>query len=108
MNNRPKPPTAHVSLAEAMELGPPPRDNLAVPVFARNAIEVEFYMPKGYDAQQPHERDEVYVVARGTALFFDGDRRYPVFPGSFIFVEAGQLHRFEEFSDDFATWVLFF
>ena len=28
-------------------------------------------------------------------------------PGDVIFVEAGATHRFEEFGDDFATWVVF-
>ena len=28
--------------------------------------------------------------------------------GSFVFVAAGQEHRFEQFSADFAVWVFFF
>jgi mannose-6-phosphate isomerase-like protein (cupin superfamily) len=60
------------------------------------------------DAQQPHDRDEVYVVARGDALFFDGETRRPVEAGAFVFVAAGQVHRFEEMSADFAAWVLFY
>jgi mannose-6-phosphate isomerase-like protein (cupin superfamily) len=60
------------------------------------------------DRQKPHERDEVYVVARGAGQFFDGSERRAVAPGSFIFVAAGQPHRFEEFSGDFAVWVFFY
>jgi mannose-6-phosphate isomerase-like protein (cupin superfamily) len=99
---------AHVSLVEALAKGPPPENNLAVPIFAHGSLEVELYAPRGYDPQKPHRRDEVYLVARGAATFFDGQQRYEVAPGSFLFVAAGQPHRFENLSDDFAVWVLFF
>jgi mannose-6-phosphate isomerase-like protein (cupin superfamily) len=98
----------HVSLAEALAKGPPPEGNLAVPIFAHGSLEVELYTPKGQDPQKPHRRDEVYLVSRGTAKFFDGQHRYEVAPGSFLFVAAGQPHRFEDFSDDFAVWVFFY
>lgn len=29
-------------------------------------------------------------------------------PGDLLFVPAGVVHRFEEFTDDFATWVMFY
>lgn len=97
-----------IQLAEALTKGPPPAGNLAVPVFAHGTLEVEFYTPSGRDPQQPHQRDEVYVIARGQGLFFDGSARRPVEPGTFIFVAAGQEHRFEDFTDDFAVWVFFY
>ncbi len=99
---------AQVDLAEALEKGPPPPGNLAVPIFAHGTLAVELYTPHGDDPQQPHERDEIYVVARGTGLFFDGSSRHAVEPGTFIFVATGQVHRFEEFSSDFAVWVFFY
>ena len=102
------PRAAHASLAEALAKGPPPPGNLAVPVFAHGTLEVELYPPVGEDRQAPHERDEVYVVARGTGTFFDGTARYPVEAGAFLFVAAGQPHRFESFSPDFAVWVMFY
>src|SRR5262245_43358418 len=94
--------SAHATLAEALRKGPPPAGNLAVPVFAHGSLEVELYTPEGSDPQKPHERDEVYVVARGSATFFDGDGRHRVEAGSFLFVAAGQPHRFEEISSDLA------
>lgn len=100
--------TAHVDLAEALTQGPPPPGNLAVPIFGHGTLAVEFYTPKGHDPQQPHERDEVYVVARGKGSFFDGVSRRAVEPGTFLFVAAGQVHRFEDFSADFAVWVFFY
>jgi Cupin domain len=99
---------ALVTLTEALSKGPPPAGNLAVPIFAHGSLEVELYTPRERDPQQPHDRDEVYLVARGTGLFFDGTARRPVGPGTFLFVAAGQAHRFEDFSPDFATWVLFY
>lgn len=100
--------TACVALANALALGPPPPGNLAVPVFAHGSLEVEFYTPRDVDLQQPHHRDEVYLVAQGTATFHDGQERFAVMPGSFIFVAAGQSHWFENFSSDFAVWVFFY
>jgi catechol 2,3-dioxygenase-like lactoylglutathione lyase family enzyme/mannose-6-phosphate isomerase-like protein (cupin superfamily) len=99
---------ASMPLATAFALGPPPAGNLAVPVFAHGSLEVEMYQPRGSDPQTPHVRDEVYVVARGTGTFFDGSDRHRVEAGSFLFVPAGRPHRFEDFSADFAVWVLFY
>ena|SRR5688572_16524937 len=99
---------ACVSLAEALSQGPPPVGNLAVPIFAHGSLEVEMYIPKERDPQTPHDRDEVYVVAGGRGTFFDGRERHPVQAGSFLFVAAGQPHRFEDFSADFAVWVFFY
>ncbi len=97
-----------VALADAFALGPPPPGNLAVPVFAHGTLEVELYAPRGTDLQQPHDRDEVYVVARGSAQFWDGRARTRVAAGALLFVAAGQAHRFESMSEDFAVWVLFY
>lgn len=99
---------AQVSLADALALGPPPPGNLAVPVFTHGTLAVEMYQPVGHDLQTPHDRDEVYVVTRGHGSFFDGTSRRAVAPGDFLFVAAGQTHRFEDFSDDFAVWVFFY
>ena len=100
--------TTTVRLEQALAMGPPPPGNLAVPIFSHGSLEAELYTPAGRDPQEPHDRDEVYVVARGSAVFFDGTERRVVEPGSFIFVAAGQVHRFEELSADLAVWVLFY
>lgn len=98
----------HISLMDALKMGPPPAGNLAVPVFNHGSMEAELYTPSGTDPQQPHTRDEIYLVARGSGGFFDGRRLLSVQAGSFIFVPAGVPHRFENFSKDFAVWVLFY
>lgn len=101
-------PCAGVTLQAALDMGPPAPGDLAIPVFRHGTLEVEMYAPGATDKQTPHERDEVYVVARGSARFYDGNDRRDVEPGMFLFVPAGQLHRFEALSADFAVWVLFY
>lgn len=105
---RPSTAAVHVPLAEALTKGPPPPGNLAIPVFSHGSLVVELYTPVGHDSQKPHTRDEIYFVTRGRGLFFDGAQRQSIEPGSFIFVPAGQIHRFEEFSSDFVAWVAFY
>ena len=69
--------------------------------------ELEFYAPQKIDPQTPHSRDEFYIIARGSGTFQVENRSLPFAPGDVLFVEAGIEHRFSNFSDDFATWVLF-
>ena len=38
----------------------------------------------------------------------NGGVRQPFIPGEVLFVPAGVEHRFEDFTEDFATWVFFF
>jgi mannose-6-phosphate isomerase-like protein (cupin superfamily) len=92
---------------EAVALERPP-DNLAIPVLVRHGLEVEYYAPRGSDPQTPHKRDELYVVAAGTASFVAGGRTRPVAAGDFIYVRAREVHRFEDLSADFGVWVVFF
>ena len=79
-----------------------------VEVFAHGSLSVEYYRPKGTDLQQPHTRDEVYVVASGSGVLVNGDEREHFEPGDVLFVPAGRVHRFETFTEDFATWVFFY
>ncbi len=65
------------------------------------------FAPRGVDVQQPHTQDELYIITQGTSDFINGSERKPVKPGDILFVAAGAPHRFEDFSDDFETWVIF-
>ena len=47
-------------------------------------------------------------MTRGKGFFFEGEQRHSIEAGSFIFVPAGQLHRFEDFSSDLVVWVVFY
>jgi mannose-6-phosphate isomerase-like protein (cupin superfamily) len=77
-------------------------------LFEHGSLELEIYAPRGHDPQQPHDRDEIYVVISGTGTFLNGPRRHGFKPGDLLFVPAGTVHRFENFSEDFATWVIFY
>jgi mannose-6-phosphate isomerase-like protein (cupin superfamily) len=77
-------------------------------LLTHGSLELRFYAPKGHDPQTPHTRDELYVVASGTGWFVRADERVPFVPGDALFVAAGVEHRFEDFSDDFSTWVMFY
>jgi len=77
-------------------------------VFEHGTLQVKMYRPVGQDAQKPHSRDELYVIARGSGWFVNGRERHPFQTGDVLFVPAGVEHRFEEFTDDFCTWVVFY
>jgi cupin superfamily acireductone dioxygenase involved in methionine salvage len=79
-----------------------------VELFRHGSMSVEFYQPHEIDTQQPHAQDELYVVASGSGYFVNGDTRYRFEAGEVLFVPAGVEHRFEDFTDDFATWVFFY
>jgi hypothetical protein len=77
-------------------------------LFRHGTLEVEVYKPVEVDRQQPHDRDEVYVVISGSGWFACGGERRPFVPGEVLFAAAGVDHRFEDFTPDFATWVFFY
>ena len=96
-----------VALAESQARRPPP-GNLAVPVLRCGEVEVELYSPVESDPQKPHTRDEIYVIASGSGWFHSGEQRQAFKVGTLLFVPAGIVHRFVDFSPDFSAWVLFF
>jgi mannose-6-phosphate isomerase-like protein (cupin superfamily) len=76
--------------------------------FTHGSMAAEFYAPRGRDLQTPHSRDELYFIARGYGEFVHGGKRHSASPGDTFFVPAGDDHRFENFSHDFVTWVVFY
>lgn len=83
-------------------------DEMYAVLLQRGSLEIGFYQPRDEDPQQPHEQDEVYIVQSGHGHFVVGDNRCPFEAGEALFVPAGVVHRFEDFSDDFAAWVVFY
>jgi mannose-6-phosphate isomerase-like protein (cupin superfamily) len=83
-----------------------------VTALAHGSMSVELFAPGtsglGRDIQQPHSQDELYVVQRGRSAFWLRDECCEVQAGDVLFVPAGAEHRFENFSQDFATWVVFY
>ena len=87
---------------------PIPKGERSAPIFAHGSMLVKYYAPRGTDEQTPHSRDELYVVAQGSGTFVNGDDQHPFSAGDVLFVRAGVPHRFENFTDDFGTWVIFY
>jgi len=97
-----------ITLAEASAMLPGPSGERSWPMFEHGSLLVKLYAPRGTDPQKPHTRDEIYVVARGDGWFANGALRHRITPHDVLFVKAGDVHRFEEFSDDLLLWVFFY
>lgn len=97
-----------VTLREALSRLPGAGGERFSEVLTHGTLAVEIYAPRERDPQTPHTRDEVYVVAQGEGQFVNGPDRHPFGPGDVLFVPAGVEHRFEDFTDDFVTWVIFY
>ena len=100
-----------VTLATA-KAAPVPEGRRSAELMQHGSMTLRFYAPKGVDAQTPHDQDEIYIVQSGKGFVVSGpsetklDRR-AIAPGDAIFVPANHVHRFLEFSPDFAVWVVF-
>ena len=106
-------PQALVSLDDALLKSQLNRQAHYAEPLTHGTMRLGMYTPVGSDPQQPHEQDEIYIVAKGTGTFAIETSsqqvdRYPFGPGAALFVPAGVEHRFEHFSDDLATWVIFY
>lgn len=100
-----------VTLAAAQGAEPEP-GRLSALLLRHGSMSLRFYAPHGSDSQTPHDQDEIYVVATGSATIACGptEDRLEVracAAGDAIFVPAGHVHRFQDMSSDFATWVIF-
>jgi mannose-6-phosphate isomerase-like protein (cupin superfamily) len=79
-----------------------------VVVMKHGTMSMEYFSPVKTDTQTPHKQDEIYVIIKGDGFFFRDGERTACKKGDVLFVPAGMEHRFENFSDDFATWVIFY
>ena len=93
---------------DAARVAPVPEGARSVELMKHGTMRLLYYAPRGADPQKPHQQDEVYVVAGGTGTFLCGARRAGFVPGDVLFAPAGSEHRFENFSEDFAVWVIFY
>jgi mannose-6-phosphate isomerase-like protein (cupin superfamily) len=101
-------PESRLTIEGALERLGRAGDPTWITLFEHGSLEIEIYRPRGVDAQTPHDQDEVYVVIAGKGDFVVDGRRQPFEPGEVLFVRANVPHRFENFSADFATWVVFY
>lgn len=97
------------SIADALDAVSKIREGIpSAFVFEHGTLQVKMYRPGSTDPQKPHTRDEIYVIARGSGRFVNDGEHHAFQPGDVLFVPAGVEHRFEEFSSDFCTWVMFY
>ena len=101
--------TRRASIADALEVVDAIVQGLpSAFIFEHGSLQVKMYRPSKQDLQRPHARDELYVIARGSGWFVNGPARHAFATGDVLFVPAGAEHRFEQFTDDFCTWVVFY
>ena len=77
-------------------------------VIKHGTMTIEYFAPQEVDTQTPHKQDEIYIIIKGHSNFYRDTERISCKKGDIIFVPAGMEHHFENFSDDFATWVIFY
>ncbi len=75
--------------------------------FEHGSMSVVLFTPKEQDYQTPHEQDEIYVVFKGEGQLVATDNSYSFKAGDVLFVQAGEEHRFENFSEDLVLWAVF-
>ena len=97
-----------VSLEEAKKQLNHESMNKFTTVMQHGTMKVEFYKPEKVDLQKPHIQDEIYVITSGTGIFIRNEEKVSFKPNDVLFVPAGVEHRFEKFTDDFTTWVIFY
>lgn len=102
MNNK------KASLLEAIEQLKHETERPFTVVMNHGTMSVEYFAPIKIDTQTPHQQDELYIVARGHGHLNRNGELLDCKAGDVLFVPAGMEHRFEGFSDDFATWVVFY
>ncbi len=79
-----------------------------IEILQHESMRIELYQPQEVDLQMPHKQDELYVVYSGHGTFFNDGVRHTFEAGDVLFVPAGVVHRFEDFTEDFLTWVIFY
>lgn len=97
----------HINELEISKIIPSLPESFII-LFERHDISVELFRPDKVDRQTPHDRDEIYIISSGSGIFRREIEYINFTTGDFIFVAAGEDHRFESFTHDFRTWVIFF
>ena len=97
-----------IRLVEAQVGIPDPSGERSVMVLQRGTLDVKLSLPVPPNQQTPHAQDEVYVVIRGRGVLLHDGERDPFESGDLLFVAAGTEHRFEDFTEDLAVWVVFY
>ena len=97
-----------VVFQEALARLPGPKGERYSSILSKGNFEVEIYAPRVTDPQQPHTRDEVYIVVSGRGEFILEGATHQFEAHDLFFVPAGAEHRFVNFTDDLVVWAIFY
>ena len=99
-----------IRFAEARTRIPGPTGEHAVRLLQRGSLDARLALAPRVPPTEatPHPQDEVYVIVHGRGVLFHDGKRDRFEAGDLLFVAAGVEHRFEDYSDDLAVWVLFY
>ena len=98
----------HIISLKAVEQLRNKTSNEFVMLLKHRNMSIEYFTPQKNDTQKPHKQDEIYVIASGSGTFYGNGEIVKFNKGDVIFVPKGMEHHFEKFTDDFATWVIFY
>lgn len=76
-------------------------------LYREGVLDMRVARPEPTEIPLPATRDEIHVVAEGSANFCCADATDRVRRGDILFVQCNVEHRFSDFSSDFRTWVFF-
>jgi mannose-6-phosphate isomerase-like protein (cupin superfamily) len=100
-----------IHLAEAQASIPGPAGEHAISFLQRGTLNAMLSLGRFAPLPRPttpHAQDEVYVVMHGRGVFFHDGKWDSFEAGDLLFVAAGTEHRFEDFTEDLAVWVVFY
>jgi mannose-6-phosphate isomerase-like protein (cupin superfamily) len=97
-----------ISLLNAIDALKQAGGEVSVVLMEQPGMSLEYFSPQKVDTQTPHTRDELYIIVRGHGKLNRDGELIPCKAGDALFVPAQMQHQFVDFSDDFATWVIFF
>lgn len=97
-----------IRLADARARIPGPAGERSVMVLQRGPLDVALGLPLAPSHQTPHAQDEIYFIIRGRGVLFHDGKRDPFEPGDLLFVAAGTDHQFEDTTEGFALWRVFY
>jgi mannose-6-phosphate isomerase-like protein (cupin superfamily) len=97
-----------IRLAEVQARIPGSTGERAVTVLQRGPLDVALSLPLRPTQQTPHKQDEIYFIIRGRGVLIHSGKRDPFESGDLLFVAAETEHQFENISEDFAVWRVFY
>ena len=97
-----------IHLADARARIPGPAGEHSVSVLQCGSLNLKLSLPVAPNQQTPHSQDEIYVIMQGRGVLFHDGKRDAFESGDVMFVAAGTDHRFEDFTQDLAVWVVFY